>query len=205
MLEMKQCCQVPFPEKLFEGYEIKENAIYANVNTSKVLGLMMRFVLEHAKDPLFFVLEIPTKAPEGEVGKEIHHDLGDDVYFIDGLNAEQAAQCLEALGSFLIKDGLNTFGFGDHENGEEILFGRYNLLTMYGSNPEAFRAMFSDFDIPHTEALLTAWDTFDREHPGTCKMYVSEKTGKTIYDIPADYKEYGMYFYEQRGGAAKED
>ena len=29
MLELKACCQVPFPEKLFEGYEVTEKAIYA--------------------------------------------------------------------------------------------------------------------------------------------------------------------------------
>lgn len=32
MLELKECCQVPFPEKLSEGYEVTERAIYANVN-----------------------------------------------------------------------------------------------------------------------------------------------------------------------------
>jgi len=36
MLEMKECCKVPFPEKLFEEYEIKDHAVYANVNASKI-------------------------------------------------------------------------------------------------------------------------------------------------------------------------
>ena len=26
MIELKECCKVPFPEKLFEHYEVKENA-----------------------------------------------------------------------------------------------------------------------------------------------------------------------------------
>ncbi len=34
MLEMKECCKVPFPKKLFEEYEVKDTAIYANVNAS---------------------------------------------------------------------------------------------------------------------------------------------------------------------------
>ena len=43
MIELKKCCKVPFPEKLFEKYEVKENAIYANVNTSKIIDVMKRF------------------------------------------------------------------------------------------------------------------------------------------------------------------
>ena len=64
MIELKECCRVPFPEKLFEKYEVKENAIYANVNTSKVLDMMKRFIKMH-EEPLFFILEIPCKEKDG--------------------------------------------------------------------------------------------------------------------------------------------
>ena len=46
MLEMKECCKVPFPEKLFEEYEVKDTAIYANVNASKVVDMMKRFIFK---------------------------------------------------------------------------------------------------------------------------------------------------------------
>lgn len=47
MLEMKECCKVPFPEKLFEECEVKDTAIYANVNASKILDMMKRFIEMH--------------------------------------------------------------------------------------------------------------------------------------------------------------
>ena len=56
MLEMKECCKVPFPEKLFEGYKVKDTAIYANVNASKVVDMMKRFIEMH-NEPMFFILE----------------------------------------------------------------------------------------------------------------------------------------------------
>lgn len=199
MIELKECCKVPFPEKLFEHYEVKENAIYANVNTSKVLDMMKRFVEIH-HEPLFFILELPCKEEDDitETKKIVNANEDFDIFFIDGLGAEQACQCIDALGNFLIKDGMNTFGIGGHESHEEILFGKYNVMTLYTRNIKEYRDFLNDFEIEETGTLITAWDTFDQEHPGECTIYVSEKTGKTVFDIPEAYKEYGMYLYEAR-------
>lgn len=199
MIELKECCQVPFPEKLFEEYEVTESAIYANVNASKVLDMMKRFIDVH-DEPLFFVLEIPCKEEDGITESKELVNVGEnnDVYFIDGLNTEQAKQCLDSLGGFLVKDGMNSFGIGGHESHEEILFGKYNVMTIYTKSPEQYRGLMSSFGIEITESLVTAWDTFDYSHPGECALYVSEKTGKTIYDIPDAYKDFGMYLYEER-------
>ncbi len=199
MLEMKKCCKVPFPEKLFEEYEVKDTAIYANVNASKVVDMMKRFIEMH-DEPMFFILELPCKNEDGITSEKTITNANDDydVYFIDGLNAQQAIDCLNSLGSFLVKDGMNNFGFGCHESHEEILFGKYNVMTIYTKKADAYRDFLHRFGIRETDGLVTAWDTFDAEHPGKSERYVSEKTGKTVYDIPEDYKEYGMYLYEVR-------
>ena len=199
MLEMKKCCKVPFPKKLFETYETRDTAIYANVNASKVLDMMKRFIKMH-NEPLFFILELPCREEDGmtESKKLINIRDDRDVYFIDGLNSEQAEWCIDELGSLLVDDGLNTFGIGGHESNEEILFGKYNVMTICTKNPEAYRDFLNDFGIEKTNNLVTAWDTFDPAHPGECEQYISKETGKTIYDIPEDYKKYGMYLYEIR-------
>ena len=199
MLELKACCKVPFPEKLFEEYEVKETAIYANVNASKILEMMKQFIEMH-NEPLFFILELPCKDEDGITAEKTITNANDDydVYFIDGLNAEQAIDCLNSLGSFLVKDGMNTFGIGGHESHEEILFGKYNVMTIYTKSADSYRKFFKEFGIKKVKSLVTAWDTLDPEHPGKCSCYVSEKTGKTIYDIPEMYKEFGMYLYEAR-------
>lgn len=199
MIELKQGCTVPFPEKLFEQYEIFDTYITANVNASKVMDMMKCFIESHKEEPLFFILEIPTKLddePKTEDGTL--EDLSEDVYFIDGLDYENALGALNSLGNFLIKDGLNTFGFGGHKTGEEILFGKYNVMTIYTKAPKNYSDFFADFGIEKTDNLVTAWKTFDQEHYGECSRY--ESKGKTIFDIPEEFKEHGMYFYERRGG-----
>lgn len=202
MLEMKECCTVPYPEKLFEEYEISDNAIHANVNTSKVLAMMERFI-EYHDERFFFILEVPAREDDGMTESKILYKAYDDrdVYFIDGLTGQQAVSCLNAIGGFLLKDGMNTFGIGGHESHEEILFGQYNVMTIYTKNAERYQDFFDLFGIKQTDDLVTAWQTFDEDHAGECRLYVSDTTGKTIYDIPESYKEYGMYLYETRRGA----
>ncbi len=199
MLEMKECCKVPFPEKLFEEYEVKDTAIYANVNASKVVAMMKRFIEMH-DEPVFFILELPCKNEDGITAEKTVTNANDDydVYFIDGLNAQQAIDCLNALGGFLVKDGMNNFGFGCHESHEEILLGKYSVMTIYTQRADSYRNFFKEFGIKKVKSLVTAWDTFDPLNPGECELYVSEETGKTVYDIPEDYKQYGLYLYESR-------
>ncbi len=199
MIDLKECCSVPFPEKLFEKYEVQENAIYANVNASKIIDMMKRFV-EMRDEPIFFILEIPCRQYDGITESKTLINAGNDydVYFIDGLDKDQATQCLESLGNFLVKDGMNTFGIGGHKSHEEILFGKYNVMTIYTTASDKYHNFMTSFGIERTDALVTAWDTFDKENPGECTLYVSKETGKTIYDIPEVYKKYGMYLYEER-------
>jgi len=197
MLELKECCKVPFPQKLFEGYDVNENRLSANVNTSKVLDMMKLFIDYH-DEPLFFILEIPSKQDvqmtECECLLSANEDI--DTYFIDGLDAQNAKDYLDSMGNFLLKDGLNTFGIGCHNTNEEILFGKYNVMTIYASETQRYHDFFSKFSIPRTQPLITAWDTFDIDNPGICTLYKSKESGKTIYDIPQAFKEYGMYLYK---------
>lgn len=200
MLELKECCSVPFPKRLSEEYEVRENAIYANVNASKVLDMMCEFIDSH-NEPLFFILELPCEEMDGGITESkmlinVPNDV--DVYFIDGMNGDMAKYILDEIGDMLVKDGMNTFGIGGHESHEEILFGKYNVMTVYTQSPEGYRAFFNSFGIKKVPALVTAWETFDGEHGGESWVYVSKETGKTVFDIPERCKEYGMYLYETR-------
>lgn len=193
MLEMKMGCSVPFPEKLFEGYEAQENRILANINASKVVDMMREFIAGH-DEPLFFILEVPSRICD----EDTSDSRGTDVYFVDKMDANRANNLLDVLGEFLVHDGMNTFGIGGHISKEEILFERYNVMLIYTKDCEKYASFFSKFEIDEVENLVTAWDTFGGETCGECRMLVTEEGGKTIYDIPEIYKDYGMYFYEKR-------
>ena len=44
-----------------------------------------------------------------------------DVYYIDGCTQEECLVLLEKYGKLLVNDGMNRFGFGCHESGDEIM------------------------------------------------------------------------------------
>lgn len=196
MLKMKKCCSVPFPEKLSEQYEVKENMIIANVGTDKIMEMLLEFIDMH-DEWLFFILEIPTNwndEPKTESGELITRHK--DIYYIDGCNRTKAKSILADAGALLIEDGMSCFGFGGHESKEEILFGRYNVMTIFTRNPEKYGAFFENRNITRTDALLTAWQTFSDENYGECELYKIDD--RDIYSIPEDYKKYGMYLAERR-------
>ena len=64
-LKLKPCIEVPFGDKLYEGYEILEGrAIIANVSVDKVKDMMTDFIGMY-DEPLFFFLELPGHLPDG--------------------------------------------------------------------------------------------------------------------------------------------
>lgn len=196
MLKMKKCCSVPFPEKLSEQYEVLKNKIVANVGTDKIMDILLDFIDMH-NEWLFFILEIPTNMddePTDEEGNIIGKHK--DVYYIDGCRQENIKAILADIGELLIDDGMSSFGIGGHESKEEILFERYNVTTIFSKNPNKYENFFETYGIIKTENLITAWQTFSKEHYGKCSLYTVG--GRDIYSIPEDYKKYGMYFSERR-------
>ena len=46
------------------------------------------------------------------------------------------------------------------------------------------------------ESLITAWDTFSDETPGQAERCDYE--GKSVYDLPEELKDWGMYLADTR-------
>ena len=196
MLKMKKGCSAPFPERLYEQYEVKENMIVANVGTDKIKDMMLDFIDMH-DEWLFFILEIPTSLkdePKDEKGELI--GMHKDVYYIDGCSQKKAKSLLLDSGKLLIDDGMNCFCFGCHKSKEEILFDQYNVMTIFTREPEKYDDFFEAYGIAKTDKLITAWKTFSDEHYGECRQLTIGN--RDIYSISEEYKKYGMYFAERR-------
>lgn len=196
MLKMRKSCSVPFPEKLSPAYQIKENHILANIDADKLEEILTHFITMH-DEPLFFILEIPTnnnEEPQNEQG--ITEKLHNDVYYIDGCDQDKALAVLRKVGELVINDGLCNFGFGCHISGDEIMVGAYNVVTVFTGEQTPYHVFFAEHGIPETDALVTAWDTFSKEHPGMSGSYSVD--GKSIYDIPEILRDKGIYFAERR-------
>ena len=197
ILKMKKGCKISTETILYEGYAVDECSITANVGIDKIEGVLQHFIVMHDDEPLFFILELPANAvDETEIAPGVLDKLHKDVYYIDGCKPEEALTILFRVGELLFNDGVSSFGFGCHNSQDEIMFGKYNVLTIYSQNINAYNAFFEPHEIEKTDNLITAWDTFSVNAPGVSERY--EDDGKTVFDIPEQFKEWGIYLAEQR-------
>lgn len=194
MLNMIKDCRIGDPSRLYEGYERTEYGFAANVNAEKIQPLLESFIHLH-NEHCFAILEVPTNAKE-ETAYTSTGPFHKDVYYLDGLSPENAVSFLHAFGELLIHDGLSSFGIGIHSGGNEIMVGKYNVITLYTKAPEKYNGFFEGDDIQETADLKTAWDYFSHETPGDSFSYVHQ--GMDIYGLVEHLKQYGLYFAERR-------
>ena len=196
-LKLKAGCKVPFPEKLYEGYAVTESGIIiANVSVDKIEEIMQQFIVMHDV-PLYFFLEVPANQDdETEVAPGIVNVLHKDVYYMDGCSQVEAITVMLRVGKILFNDGLSSFGYGCHDSVNEIMFGKYNILQINSKDLAPYEKMLKEHGIDQDDDFITAWDTFTDDCPGVSEAY--KYKGKTVYDIPKQFKEWGMYLAEQR-------
>ena len=177
-MKLKAGCHVPFAERLQEEYKINGDQITANVGTDKIESVMQHFIAVH-EEPLFFILELPTQARnEQEIRPGVVEKLHVDVYYLDGCSQAAALALLKQTGPLLFEDGLSAFGFGGLQSGDEILFSKYNIVTIFSQNLQSYAEFFAAHQMRENPNLLTAWDLFDPQHPGVSKTVTVE--GKDI-------------------------
>ena len=196
-------CEVPFPEKVVESYELGENYIRANVSLDVAPKLLSHFIsfpkyLNQEEPPLFFFLELPVEeSREGSLngGADIK-TLHKDVYYLDGIQPDEAFVILERSGRLLFNDGVSSFGFGRLGSNDEFIWEKYNVASIWSMNPAPYEAIFHSLGVPRVKKLVTAWDTFDQDHPGLSRRV--EIDGKDIYSLVEEYRPYGLYLAETR-------
>jgi len=196
MLNMIKGCRVNDPSILQEAYEKSRNSFAANVNAEKIQPLLEHFITLH-NEQCFLILEIPTnfreEPPPNQDGTRTLHK---DVYYLDGLTAQSALDLLHAYGELLIHDGLSSFGFGLHSGANEIMVGKYNVVTVYTKTPKQYRGFFEAHGIRRVWRLKTAWDYFTSNTPGDSFSY--QQDGKSVYALAEHLKQYGLYLAERR-------
>ena len=162
----------------------------------KILEVFQHFIAIH-DEPLFFILELPVSIDrEKVIAKNIIKESHKDVYYIDGCSREECLALLSRYGDLLVNDGLSKFGFGGHKSHDEIMLDSYNVVTIYSKELSKFNDFFEPHNIQFVEELVTAWKTFSKTSPGISEIY--ESNGKTVYDLPEELAEWGIYLAETR-------
>lgn len=72
----------------------------------------------------------------------------------------------------------------------------YNIVTIWTQCPDQYQDVFEEHGIEKTNKLITAWNTFDYNNPGQCRMI--EVDGMCVYDLPKELEPWGIYLAEQR-------
>ena len=197
MLNLVKGHQVSLVENLFESFtKLTEHHLMANVHAEKILEVFQHFIVIH-DEPLFFILELPVSIDrEKVIAKNIIKESHKDVYYIDGCSREECLALLIRYGDLLVNDGLSKFGFGGHKSHDEIMLDSYNVVTIYSKELSKFNDFFEPHNIQFVEELVTAWKTFSKTSPGISEIY--ECNGKTVYDLPTELAEWGIYLAETR-------
>lgn len=197
MLNLAKGYKISVPEKLNEGFEITSDvSVTANVNTEKILDVFQHFIAMH-EEPLFFILELPvTSDREISIGSGIVKEFHRDIFYIDGCTGEECLSLMDRYGELLINDGISKFGFGGHNSQDEIMLNKYNVVTIYSQQLTEYEDFFEPHEIEKVDNLITAWDTFTKETPG--KSERCDYEGKSVYDLPEELKEWGIYKAETR-------
>ena len=197
MLNLVKGHRVSLVENLFESFtKLTEHHLMANVHAEKILEVFQHFIVIH-DEPLFFILELPVSIDrEKVIAKNIINESHMDVYYIDGCSIEECLVLLIRYGDLLVNDGLSKFGFGGHKSHDEIMLDSYNVMTIYSKELSKFNDFFEPHNIQFVEELVTAWETFSETSPGISEIY--ESNGKTVYDLPEELAEWGIYLAETR-------
>ena len=197
MLNLVKGHRVTLVENLFESFtKLTEHHLMANVHSEKILEVFQHFIAIH-DEPLFFILELPVSIDrEKVIEKNIINELHKDVYYIDNCSREECLVLLIRYGDLLVNDGLSKFGFGGHKSHDEIMLDSYNVVTIYSKELSKFYDFFEPHNIQFVEELVTASETFSETSPGISEIY--ESNGKTVYDLPIELAEWGIYLAETR-------
>ena len=197
MLNLVKGHRVSLVENLFESFtKLTEHHLMANVHAEKILEVFQHFIVIH-DEPLFFILELPVSIDrEKVIAKNIIKESHKDVYYIDGCSREECLALLIRYGDLLVNDGLSKFGFGGHKSHDEIMLDSYNVVTIYSKELSKFNDFFEAHNIQFVEELVIAWKTFSKTSPGISEIY--ESNGKTVYDLPEELAEWGIYLAETR-------
>ena len=197
MLNLVKGHRVSLVENLFESFtKLTEHYLMANVHAEKILEVFQYFIAIH-DEPLFFILELPVSIDrEKEIAKNIINESHMDVYYIGNCSREECLVLLIRYGDLLVNDGLSKFGFGGHKSHDEIMLDSYNVVTIYSKELSKFNDFFEPHNIQFVEELVTASETFSETSPGISEIY--ESNGKTVYDLPIELAEWGIYLAETR-------
>lgn len=188
-------CRASCERKLREGFRASERGFMANVSAEHIDPLFRDYIASQTEE-LFLFIEMPCSLGDEELDDDGNvQNPHVNVYYWDGIMKEEAGAVLDEFGEWLIHDGFARFGFGVKSFRSEIMKDSYNVITLYAAAPAEERPLM-ERHLLEVPGLRTAWDCFDRQHPGECSLY--RRDDRTVHDAVKALLERGLYFAERK-------
>lgn len=182
---------IPFPEKLRDEYQIYAYSIRLTPSFEKIQPLLMDFISQ-LEEPLFIVLEMPlNQNEEAPLRKQNNGPFHKKICYLDGQSKAQVRDIMVQYGEILLNDGISQFAVASHVTGDDFFIQKYKLVDIYCKPANKYCALLKKHGFDETTNLLTPWDTFSREHPGSVERI--QYHGKDIYDVFQTLLKLGMY------------
>jgi len=192
-----ECYKVKDNNLIKEAYNVEGERITINISKEKFDDLLYSFI-ELLEGPCFFILEVPlTLQEEKEIRENDFNSFHDQIYYIDGATKEKLKNIFNNYLNVFKNNGLISFGIASHISHDEIFFTKYNIAYIYSNNIKKQSEMLSTLDIPQSNNLITAWDTFNQNTPGEA-IDLNGKENNVNSFINYAIKSLGMYKGEIR-------
>lgn len=191
-MEFAKGVKVPFPDKIKEEYEIRDGSVTANIDIDNLDGVVMDFV-EMIEEPMYIGIHVPLEEKEEiKLRKDDTDPFHERVYYLDNCKKDDMRLIIDTFMEVLINDGLSKFVIASQVNADEMFIHDYKVASFFVEDIDKMKALMERFNIPQSEAIITAMDTFDEEHYGVRSTY-ENGDGVNIYDLIDALSSAGMY------------
>jgi hypothetical protein len=200
LFQIAEGVYIPNQWKLSEGFQFVTDEdeyveIKANISLDH-LDAFFRAAVEALAEPVFLVLETPcNEVKEIELRKDENSRFHLDIYYSKLCTQTELLQLYSKYSDLLLNDGFIRFGVAARDSKHEVFVAAYKIVHLMGPKPNSLSGVLSQFEIPEVDRLVTAWDLFSRDDPGTKSRYTGE-TGD-IYEMIESLMRSEKIFFKQ--------
>ena len=190
MLQLKAGSYVSKNHLLKMEYTTNSDGISANIDTGYIPEICLRFLALNKDKRLYFRLETAEGLKrEADFSPDETLQNSTVSYRVDFDSFEKASGVIFFFSDLLMRDGLCRFYFGS-DDGDVLECGKYNTVNILCRDTSKYIEILEELEIPYTEKLVTAYDTFSKQSPGFSRRVVYK--GVSVMDIPEALKMYGL-------------
>ncbi len=184
--------EIPFPEKIEEGFKRYDYGFSCNISFEKLEPLFNEFC-DKLEEPLHMALHVPlssyeeAKLQNKENVEPVPHDK---VMYLKGFSKDRLDLIMQAYGGILMRDGMSQLAVVSSVSKDEIFIRKYKIVAIRSKEPDKYIPLLNKYGIEEKESLITVWDTISPEHPGK-RRRISVK-GKDIYHVVRMLEKQGL-------------